>query len=133
MHSKAKIDSNFKRIQRFFNWLINLNDCQEIMSDLVIVLLDLRNKKNDLALDRTDWKFGRKHINILTLGVNFKGISIPLAWIFLGKTGNSKTIDRISILKRIIDKINSFTHGPYKFFIHLMFSFILYLIHYIHK
>jgi DDE family transposase len=111
LHSKAKIDSNFKRIQRFFNWLISLNDYQEIITDLVITILSLKDKKNDLALDRTNWKFGKKHINILVLGVDFKGISIPLAWISLGKAGNSKTIERISILKRIIDKIriNSFT------------------------
>lgn len=111
LHSKAKVDSNFKRLQRFFNWLTSLNSYQEIVTDLVIVVLDLKNKKSDLALDRTDWKFGKKHINILTLGVNFKGISIPLAWISLGRAGNSKTIDRISILKRVIDKINvnSFT------------------------
>jgi len=32
----------------------------------VILVLGLKNKKNDLALDRTDWKFGKKHINILT-------------------------------------------------------------------
>jgi hypothetical protein len=111
LYSKAKIDSNFKRIQRFFNWLTSLNDYQEVITDLVIIILDLKNKKNDLALDRTDWKFGKKHINILTLGVNFKGISIPLAWISLGRAGNSKTLDRLSVLKRVMDKIhiNSFT------------------------
>lgn len=111
IHSKAKIDSNFKRIQRFFNWLISLNDYQDVIADLIIGILDLKNKKNDLALDRTDWKFGKKHINILTLGVNFKGISIPLRWISLGRAGNSKTIDRISILNKVMDKIriNSFT------------------------
>lgn len=64
-----------------------------------------------MVLDRTDWKFGKKPINILTLGVNFNGISIPLAWISLGRAGNSKTIDRIAILKRVIGKlnVNSFT------------------------
>ncbi|CAF23738.1 unnamed protein product [Candidatus Protochlamydia amoebophila UWE25] len=47
----------------------------------------------------------------MTLGVNFKGISIPLAWISLGRAGNSKTLDRLSVLKRVMDKINinSFT------------------------
>jgi hypothetical protein len=82
LYSKAKIDSSFKRIQRFFNWLIFYN-YQEIVTDLVITLLDLKYKKNDLTLDRTDWKFGKKHINILVLGVNYKGISIPLSWISL--------------------------------------------------
>lgn len=111
LHSNAKIDSNFKRIQRFFNWLSSLNNYQEIITDLIIVVLNLKNKQNHLALDRTNWKFGKKHINILTLGVYVKGISVPLAWISLGRAGNSKTPDRISILEKVMTKINigSFT------------------------
>ena len=41
LHSNAKIDSNFKRIQRFFNWLSSLNNYQEIITDLIIVVLNL--------------------------------------------------------------------------------------------
>jgi hypothetical protein len=65
----------------------------------------------NLTLDRTDWKFGKKHINILVLRFNYKGITIPLSWISLGRAGNSKTEDRIKILRTIMDKIkiNSFT------------------------
>ena len=111
VYSKAKISSNYKRIQRFFNWLICIKDYENIVMKLTISVLDLKNRKNDLALDRTDWKFGKKHINILTLGVNFKGISVPIAWISLGRAGNSKTADRIAILKNVMDEItiNSFT------------------------
>lgn len=35
----------------------------------VVLILDLKNKKNDLALDKTDWNLDKKYINILTLGV----------------------------------------------------------------
>ena len=70
LHSEAKISSNYKRLQRFFKWLISIDNYHELTMKFVILVLGLKNKKNDLALDRTDWKFGKKHINILTLGAH---------------------------------------------------------------
>ena len=109
--SKAKIESNYKRLQRFFRWIISSIDCKNATLNLVINVLNLKNRKNDLALDRTDWKFGRKHINILVLDVNFKRVCIPLVWISLGKADNAKTPERIELLEKIIREIpiNSFT------------------------
>ena len=75
LYSKAKISS--RRVQRFFKWLAYIDDCNFMLIKLVIAIFNLKDRKNDLSLDRTDWKFGKKHINILTLGVNIKGVSIP--------------------------------------------------------
>jgi hypothetical protein len=105
LFSNAKIESNYKRIQRFFKWIVSVNEANYLLTEFVILVLNLKNRMNDLSLDRTDWKFGKKHINILTLGVNIKGVAIPLAWISLGRAGNSKTADRISILSRVINEI----------------------------
>lgn len=105
LHSEAKISSNYKRLQRFFKWLISIDNYHYLTMKFVILVLGLKNKKNDLALDRTDWKFGKKHINILTLGVNVKGVAIPLVWISLGRAGNAKTADRIELLKKVIKEI----------------------------
>jgi len=76
-----------------------------LITKFVIKVLDLKNRKNDLSLDRTNWKFGKKHINLLVLGVNIKGVAVPLTWISLGKAGNSKTAARIKILSKIIHEI----------------------------
>jgi hypothetical protein len=105
LYSEAKISSNYKRLQRFFKWLISVNNYTYLTMKFVIMVLGLKNKKNDLSLDRTDWKFGKKHINILTLGVNVKGVAIPLVWISLGRAGNSKTADRIELLKKVINEL----------------------------
>lgn len=102
---KAKISSNYKRLQRFFKWIVSIKNKDRLLTNFVILVFDLKNKKNHLVLDRTDWKFGKKHINVLTLGFNIKGVAIPLAWISLGRAGNSKTADRIAILREIIDII----------------------------
>jgi len=31
-----------------------------------------------LALDRTNWKWGKKNINIFTLAIAYKGVAIPV-------------------------------------------------------
>ncbi|MGL5263044.1 MAG: IS4 family transposase [Candidatus Rhabdochlamydia sp.] len=105
LYSEAKTLSNYKRLQRFFTWLVSVNNYNYLTMKFVIFVLGLKNKKSDLVLDRTDWKFGKKHINILTLGVNVKGVAIPLVWISLGRAGNSKTADRIELLKKVINEI----------------------------
>ncbi len=59
-----------------------------------------------LAIDRTNWKFGKVHINILMLSVAYKGMAIPIVWYILKKTtkqGNSGFKDRIRIIKKFID------------------------------
>jgi hypothetical protein len=105
LYSEAKISSSYRRIQRFFNWLKSVENYNYILMKIMIGIFDLKNKKNILSLDRTDWKFGKKHINILVLGVNIEGVSIPIAWMSLGRAGNSKTDERLSILEKVMNEI----------------------------
>jgi len=46
-------------------------------------------KKKDLILvmDRTNWKFGSRNINILMLGVCYKNMAVPLIFSMLNKKG----------------------------------------------
>lgn len=53
-------------------------------------------------MDRTNWKWGKKHINIFMLSVEHFGIGIPLFWMALDSAGNSKTEERIELLERVI-------------------------------
>jgi len=97
--TKSFPESCYKRIQRFFRFL--KFDPLAIAS-MVISLFDLKNKKLTLALDRTNWKFGRIDINILMLTVAHKGMALPLMWSCLKKRGNSNTLERIHLIKRIL-------------------------------
>ena len=57
----------------------------------------------DLSLDRTNWKFGSRNINILVLGVVYQGLCFPILWVFLGdKQGNSDQTERITLIQRFI-------------------------------
>lgn len=92
---------NYRRLSRFF---------QQFKFDKVILakLLSsfIEEEKWTLTLDRTNWKFGKVHINILMLAVAYKGMAIPILWFLLPKErkqGNSNYRDRIRIIKRFID------------------------------
>jgi len=91
--------SCYKRIQRFFRFL---KFDPFAVASMVITLFGLKNKKLILALDRTNWTFGRIDINILMLTVAYKGIALPLMWSCLKKRGNSNTLERIDLIKRIL-------------------------------
>lgn len=55
-----------------------------------------------LTLDKTNWKWGEKNLNILTLGIVYKGTAIPVYWLVLNKQGNSNQRERIALLQRFI-------------------------------
>jgi len=38
-------------------------------------------------MDRTNWKWGKTHVNILMLSIAYKGISIPIVWSVRSKGG----------------------------------------------
>jgi len=56
-------------------------------------------------MDRTNWKFGKRHINILTIGIVINKVAVPIAWKVLPqktKRGNSNAKQRISLLKKVL-------------------------------
>ena len=53
-------------------------------------------------MDRTNWKWGKRDINILMLVIVYRGIAIPIVWTLLNKRGNSDTKERIALIQRFI-------------------------------
>lgn len=53
-----------------------------------------------LPIDRTHWKLGQTHLNLLWLGLLHQGISIPFESISLGKAGNSNTKERKKLFRK---------------------------------
>ena len=49
-------------------------------------------------MDRTNWKFGKRPINILMLGAIYKKNCFPLYWMLLDKGGSSSTEERKYLL-----------------------------------
>lgn len=95
----VELSSNLRRIQRFFAGFQLDGD---LLAGLLMRLLPLPGPYK-LSLDRTNWKFGSRNINILFLGVIYRGMSLPILWTILGdKRGNSDQEERIQLLRRFI-------------------------------
>lgn len=95
----AKLSSNYRRLQRFFQFVALDN---KAVARLIVTTLNLDRKKR-LALDRTNWKFGATHINILVLAIVTRRFRVPIFWSFLPHQGNSDTAHRIALIGRYID------------------------------
>lgn len=98
----VKKDSNFKRIQRFVK---EYHFCQKSYIQLVWKLFVSKNQWVALSVDRTNWKFGKKNINILLIGISYKGTAIPLIWKLLDKRGNSSEEERISLMNKLLAQL----------------------------
>jgi hypothetical protein len=97
LNPNIKKKSNQRRIENFF---ANQDIDYEIIAILILTILPI--KKYKVSIDRTNWKYGKKDINIFMLCINYKGIGIPVYWICLEKRGNSSTAERIELLDAFI-------------------------------
>ena len=98
MPTSVERDSNLRRIQRFIaNYALNL----DLVARMIFSLLPVKDGLV-LSMDRTNWKFGEFNINILTLGITYKGVAFPLLFSLLDKRGNSNWEERKDIMERFI-------------------------------
>ena len=96
--NEAYTSSSLRRIQRFMaDYILDTN----IIARLIFALLP-HEPPFRLALDRTNWKFGNKNINILVLGVVYQGVAFPVLFTMMNKRGNSSTSERIDLMERYI-------------------------------
>ena len=99
--SKAHSESSYRRIKRFF---ADYTYCYEQLGKLILHWLKLDSYT--LCMDRTNWKFGSKHINYLVVAIAWQGASIPIAWTCLDKSGgNSNADERIAVMRRVLKLI----------------------------
>jgi|TARA_Y100000294_G_C8518465_1_gene321861 hypothetical protein len=96
--TRAKTLSVHRRFERFFQH-VHLDEAS--IARLIVHIIGLSGKSWHLALDRTNWKFGRCHINILMLGVVHEKVCIPLFWLLLNKAGNSNARERTDLMAKL--------------------------------
>jgi hypothetical protein len=95
----TKPASCYKRLQRFFSGVkIDFNQ----LSVFLVSMFFKPDERLCLALDRTNWKYGKQHINILVLSAAYRGVALPVMWVSLDKAGSSHTDERIPLLDRFI-------------------------------
>lgn len=101
--SKVKSESVCKRFSRLLIWVVSAK------IDFGRLVLQLTQKADCLGLtlcmDRTNWKYGKMHINFLVVSLVINGVGYPIAWRLLPrrtKRGNSDTFHRIAIIKKVL-------------------------------
>ncbi len=89
LNPEAKTESNFRRIQSFFQQY-------ELDYERIAVMLAcfLPAGKVRICLDRTEWDFGLCQVNILAVTVHCKGVGIPIYFEMLDNhSGCSNYVD----------------------------------------
>jgi len=100
--SGAKNESCYRRFQNFF---LHATLCLTSVGSFILTKIPKPQQGWVLSMDRTNWKYGKRHINILTVGVIVNQIAIPIAWKVLPqktKRGNSNTTHRITVLNKVL-------------------------------
>lgn len=96
----AKLDSKHRRIERFYEKGVSDEGLIWQATDKI-----LSNKKVDLSFDRTNWKYGSKHINAFVVYASAGNVAGVVNLKMLDNNGgNSKSIDRIKMAKEVIDR-----------------------------
>lgn len=96
---KAKVESHYKRLQRFFR---GFEIDQDALARLRVRLVPVGDGSWRLAMDRTCWQFGKADLNFLMLGIAWRGVAMPLFWTVLAGPGNSDTAERIALMERFL-------------------------------
>ncbi len=96
--TESKKDSSLRRIQRFMSeYVLDI----DFVARFIFALLP-HKPPFILAMDRTNWQFGKININALVLSIVYDGISFPILFKLLDKKGNSNTKERIDIMEKYI-------------------------------
>jgi len=113
--------STYRQIQRF------LGNLKTIRIDYPGLLK--MSGKLQVAIDRTEWKFGKVWINILTVSVVYKRVAIPMVWQTVNRKGNARALEHLQIIKRLIAEIGKgriqAIYGDREFASQELFSFLL--------
>lgn len=107
----SKKEANYALLIRLFQ----LPTLEKVVSGISLLLVDLLFPKETtihLVMDRTNWKFGNRHMNVLVLGFLFykNNIFIPFVWIDLGakrKRGNSNYEDRKNLIAKFLNLVGT--------------------------
>ena len=97
-----KQESNYRRIQRF------LSGYDVDFTALGILLLHLLPQRPpyEVVIDRTEWHFGETAVNLLMVGIAFKGMALPIAWTALLSGGSTSLGAQSEVPERFLEMVD---------------------------
>lgn len=95
---RALPESSYKRIQRF------LRSFELPYAAVALALLRHAGITPPfvLTLDRTEWQLGSVWLNVMVIGVAYKGVALPLLWRVLEKKGCASSAEKWEIVERYV-------------------------------
>jgi len=105
--ASASTASTYRRLQRFFQ---HADPGEDWAAPVVAALAELKGPVT-LILDRTNWKAGRKEINLLVLAAATRRRRVALMWTVLDRPGNSGAPERIALMERYIARFGKESVG----------------------
>lgn len=103
LNAGALVDSNYKRLQRFFR---HFQMPYAEVARLVVSLLGVA-RPFVITLDRTEWHFAKVKLNVLVLGIAYRGAAVPVLWAVLPKAGCTSFAERREIIEAFISLFGS--------------------------
>lgn len=106
----GKSCSNESRYRRFQDFFLNFSLCLTSVGKFILERIPKPPSGYILAMDRTNWQFGKRDINFLAVTIIVGKVSIPIVWKVLPsetKRGNSNTAQRINLTKKLLTLIPS--------------------------
>lgn len=100
--------SNETRYRRFQDFFRTFALCFSAVGQLIIDRIPMPKSGYVLAMDRTNWKFGRTHVNFLVIAIVVGKVSVPVVWKVLPqstKCGNSNCRQRIALSTNLLKLI----------------------------
>ena len=101
----GKPTSNESRYRRFQDFFKSFQLCLPSVGRIVLSRIPKPTTGYLLAMDRTNWQFGRRDINFLVIAIVVGTVSVPIVWTVLPKKtkrGNSNTKQRIALAKALL-------------------------------
>ena len=87
INDTTQLESRYRRLQRFFQFARFDYDA---IARMIMQMFGFNEQLLYLVLDRTNWKWGQKNLNILFLAVVYKGTAIPVYWLVLTQHSNRR-------------------------------------------
>jgi len=99
MQDKTSKCTRDKRVYRFFRYFEFDFNC---IAKWLYYLMFSEHEKVYIAIDRTNWYWGKAKINIFMLSICYEGIAIPIFWRLLRKAGTSNAKEQQQLIERFI-------------------------------
>jgi hypothetical protein len=99
IETKASLPSKVVKLER---WFLKQKLDYSLIGKIIVGLLVCSIGKVTIAIDRTNWQYGKRDLNFLVASIICGNISIPVVWLLLDKKGSSSSFERIELIDKLL-------------------------------